>query len=102
MSLPVHAPACWWQRICFTLPCRLDVILLEYFFNFRSYYHTPTHHSNRINDLAQASDHFIHLEQVLWWAKGKLNTEMEEREEEGERKWAISLQSATRQEQDIL
>ena len=22
MSLPVHAPACWWQRICFTLPCR--------------------------------------------------------------------------------
>ena len=30
------------------------------------------------------------LEQVLWWAKNRLNAEVEEREDEREEKWAIS------------
>ena len=38
------------------------------------------------------------LEQVLWWAISRLNDEVEEREEERERKWAISLQPTLTQE----
>jgi hypothetical protein len=38
-----------------------------------------------------------HCEQVLWWAKSRLNDEVE-REEEREGKWAVSLQPALTQE----
>jgi len=36
-------------------------------------------------------------QQVLWWAKSRLNAEVEEREEEKEGNWAVSLQSASTQ-----
>ena len=32
----------------------------------------------------------VYLEQVLWWAKNRLNVGVEEREEEREGKWAVS------------
>ena len=32
----------------------------------------------------------VYLEQVLWWAKSRLNVEVENREEEREGKWAVS------------
>jgi len=38
------------------------------------------------------------LEQVLWLAKSRLNAEVEEREEEREGKWAVSLQPVSTQE----
>jgi len=30
-------------------------------------------------------------QQVLWWAKSRLNAEVEEREEKRDGKWAVSL-----------
>ena len=33
----------------------------------------------------------VALEQVLWWAKNRLNDEVEEREEKKGREWDVSL-----------
>ena len=38
------------------------------------------------------------LKQVLWWAKRRLNVEVEEREEEKEEKWTVRLQPISTQE----
>ena len=60
--------------------------------------HRLSHSKRQSGTQTQKQKSLKILEQILWWIKNKLNTEVEKKEEETDGKWAVSKQPVSTRE----